>query len=757
MRPLPQILFLLVCSAPIPAQVNVLTANYGIGRTNANLQETQLTAANVTPGSFGKLGSFPVDGQIFAQPLYVSSLGFPNQATHNVLYVATEHNSVYAFDADSAASPSVLWHVNLGPSVPSSMLMGGTGPFTDVSPEIGILGTPTIDLQAGVLYVVAETLESGQPSFQLHALDLVTGRERMNGPVTIAATVPGTGRGTDGSGHVLFDASLQLQRPGLLLLDGVVSVAFGSHGDYGAWHGWLIGYNAADLSRPPEVFQTTPNGQGGAIWQSGRGLTADDAGNIYFITGNGDYDGEQDFGESFVRLSGTPATISDWYTPANWQMLSDGDYDLSAGPALIPGTHQLIGADKFGNLYLVSGDSMGHLDPGGAARVFQAIPTWIFNFALWPRSNATYVYVQEDGGPLSCFQITASGFGPDPVSASSPISGGSRGGMTISANGGQGGSGILWETTGKYNNPATPAVLHAFDAANLNNELWNSAMSPADALDGFAKFVGPTVANGVVYTASTGAVVVYGLLNPARNSQHSPSVAAVANAASYAAHAISPGEVVTIFGSDLGPASAQTMQFNIFGHLARDLSNTRVLFDGVPAPLVYAGLNQVSAIVPFALPSSASQVQVEFQGQTSPALAVPVLPATPGLFSADGSGAGQALAIDQDGGANGSARPASSGDWVVLYATGFGQTSPAGQDGAVVDANILPQPLLPVTARIGGQPAPVLYAGGAPGVVSGVMQVNVRIPAGVPTGPAVPVTLQVGSQTSQPGVTVAIR
>ncbi len=725
--------------------MSVLSANYGTDRTNANLQETQLTVANVAPGNFGKLGAFPVDGQVFAQPLYVSGLSIPNRGTHNVLFVATEHNSVYAFDADTASAPLVLWQVNLGPSVPSSMLMSDTGVLTDVAPEIGILSSPVIDAQAAVLYVVDEMLQNGQPEFQLHALDLGTGQERMNGPVTISA----------GSGQVVFDPAQHLQRPGLLLLNGAVSVAFGSHGDYGVWHGWLMSYNGADLTQQIGVFQTTPQGQGGAIWQSGRAPAVDDAGNAYFITGNGDYDGVNNFGESFVKLSGTPPALKDWYTPANWQMLSDQDYDLSAGPALIPGTHQLIGADKFGDLYLIDGDSMGHLDTGGAAQVFQAITTWIFNFALWGRSGAAYVYVQEDGGPLRCFQVTPDGFDATPVSASSPISGAARGGIALSANGSQAGTGILWETTGKYN-AATPAVLHAFDAANLGNEPWNSSMEPGDAMDGFVKFVSPTVVNGMVYAASSDAVVVYGLLNGNLGGQPPPAVSAVANAASYSTGAISPGEIVTLFGSNLGSTNAQSLEFNIFGRLARNLSDAQVLFDGVAAPIVYAGINQVSAIVPFAVAAGTSQVQVEFQGQTSAPVAMPVEPATPGLFSAGSSGAGQALAVNPDGTANGSAHPASPGDWILLYATGFGQTSPPGQDGALVNAGTLPQPILPVTAQIGGQAAPVLYAGGAPGLVAGVLQVNVSIPAGAPTGPAVPVTLQVGSQSTQAGITIAI-
>ena len=499
-------------SAPAEAPVNVLTANFGAGRTNANLEETQLTPANIGKGRLGKLGVFPVDGQVFAQPLYVSDVTIPGQGPRNVLFIATEHNSVYAYDADTAASPALLWCRNLGPSVSSSLFTQNDGsPYSDIAPEIGITSTGTIDLDAGVWYVVAEIMEKHGPIFRLHALDLATGQERMNGPVRIHAEVAGTGAAAD-SGRIRFDPVQHIQRPGLLLLNGSVYAGFGSHADTGAWHGWVVGYSASDLTVRTAVFQATPAGQGGAIWQSGRGLVADDAGGIYVMTGNGDYDGVLNFGESFVKLSGDGPQVVDWYTPQNWQDLSENDYDLSAGPALIPGSHTLVGGDKAGNLYLIDGDWMGQLDDGTSpTQVFQAVNGWIFNFALWGREDAAYVYVQEKSGPLKCYRAAGGRFDPTPVSVST-TTGTARVGMTLSANGGQPGTGVLWETTGGYADPSTPGVLHAFDASDLSIELWNSAMDSRDALNGFVKFVGPTVVNGKVFVASTDSVVAYGLL-----------------------------------------------------------------------------------------------------------------------------------------------------------------------------------------------------------------------------------------------------
>lgn len=507
---------LIICAATASGQVNVLTSDYDASRTGANAAETQLTVANVTPGRFGVIDVFPVDGQIFAQPLYVSDLSIPGKGIRNVVFVTTEHNTVYAFDADANAGPNLLWQVNLGPAVPSAALpTDASGPFIDVNPEIGILSTGTIDLQASVLYVVAETLTDSGPEFRLHALDLATGRNAMNGPVVITASIEGTGGGA-AAGIMPFDPWQHIQRPGLLLSNGAVYVAFGSHSDFGVWHGWLMSYDASDLSKRLGAFQTTPDGQGGSIWQSGRGLAGDDAGSVYFVTGNGDFDGIRNLSQSFVRVSGSEICLADWYTPSDWQFLSNNDYDLSAGPAILPGTHLLIGGDKQGNLYIVNGDSMGRLETGNSAQVVQAVGGFIFSFALWPREDATLVYVREADSSLKAFRVTQGVLDANAVSTSGPAGGTARVGMAISANGSQEGTGILWVTTGDYLDPSVPGILHAFDASNLANEIWNSSMNAGDHLNGFAKFASPTVANGKVFAASSNAVVVYGLLPEGR-------------------------------------------------------------------------------------------------------------------------------------------------------------------------------------------------------------------------------------------------
>ncbi|PWU08410.1 MAG: hypothetical protein C5B51_07965 [Terriglobia bacterium] len=727
------------------AEVNVLTANGSNDRTNANLEETQLSPSNVRSGSFGKLGSFPVDGQVYSQPLYVNAVSIPGQGLRNILVIATMHNSVYAYDADSIAVPRLLWKTNLGPSVPAS---GVFTTYADIWPEIGILSTATIDPARGVFYVVCETLRGGKAAFDLHALDLISGAERMNGPVTIAGNANGT---------LAFDPQQHIQRPGLLLANNAVYLAFGSHADEKPWHGWLMSYDASDLSKQRGVYLSTPSGEGGAIWQSGRGLAADERGNVYFMTGNGTYDGVQNFGESFVKVTGSAALPVGSFAPSNWEDLNASDYDLSTGVALIPGTHTVLGGDKFGDFYVLDGDSFGKKDSGSGSS-FQTVSGVVrggmFNFALWPQPNATYLYVQGFQDPVRSYQIA--GRQLNPVSVASASVDNPRGGMTISADGAR--NGILWETTGNFKDPAIPGTLHAFDAADLSNELWNSGMNSRDAIGAFTKFVNPTIANGKVYVAtSSGAVAVFGLLGSGTTGPPKPSITSVRNGASFSADAIAPGEAVTLFGVGLGPASGVGMQLDDSGLIPTTLSDVRVLFNGVAAPVLYASTDQVSAIVPSILSSQSVTLQVANQDAVSDPFSLDVAPAAPGIFSADGSGAGQGLIWNEDGTGNSGANPAAPGSTVSLFLTGAGQTDPAGPDGGMVTGDVLPQPVLPISAQIGGQTAQVIYAGGVQGMAYGITEVKVQIPAESPAGPEVQVIIQIGDAVSQPGITMAIQ
>ena len=507
------IIAVLLGGLPSQAQVQILSVNGGNDRTNANLQESILSPATVSAESFGRVATLPVDGQIYAQPLYLSGMAVPGLGARNVLLVATMHNSVFAFDADPASASPILWQSSLGLPVPSTMLYGQWG---DIGGDIGILGTPAIDLQRGLIYVVSDNLEGDSPMFYLHALDLVSGAEMLGGPVAIRGAVRGGGSGAATGGTIAFDPMQHIQRPGLLLANGAVYVAFGSHADQSPYHGWMMSYDAADLHQLG-VYMTTPNGDGGSIWQSGHGPAADDNGNVYVMTGNGDYDGVSNFSQSFLKLTGAAPVRAGSFTPDDWKSMSDNDADLSAGPALISGTHRVIGADKAGNVYLLDGDAMGR--PFAPRSSFQVVPASsgpIFNFAVWSRPDTAYVYIRGGGDALKCLAVTGGSMNNAPVSSASTPTRYSRIGMTLSADGSQIDTGILWEITGNPHDQSMVGTLHAYNASDLSKELWNSAINSDDTLGPIMKFVSPTVANGRVYVPTfDNSVVVYGFRPPA--------------------------------------------------------------------------------------------------------------------------------------------------------------------------------------------------------------------------------------------------
>jgi uncharacterized protein (TIGR03437 family) len=393
----------------------------------------------------------------------------------------------------------------------------------------------------------------------------------------------------------------------------------------------------------------------------------------------------------------------------------------------------------------------------GSAAIFQASAGSIFNLAVWSRGGDASVYTQGEGEPVKCFQVTGNDVDPTPVSTALNSIPYGRIGMTVSANGGQQDSGILWETSGDYN-AGTPGTLHAYDASNLANEVWNSDINSArDQMPPITKFAPPTVANGKVYVPSlTNVATVYGLLSPPAGLGATPSIASVTHAASYSPDAVAPGELVAIFGSNLGPAVPAGLQLDDSGSVATTLAGTQVLFGGLASPMIFSSAGQIDAVVPFGVAAGRVEAQVRYQGLGSAPFPVTVVPAVSGIFSADASGAGQAMILNQDGSINSPALPAAPGSVVTLWATGAGQTSPGGIDGAV-DAGILTPPILLVQAQIGGQSAEVRYAGGSPGMVEGVIQVNLLVPATSQTGAAVPVILRFGNSNSQLGITLAIQ
>lgn len=368
-----------VLLAVVQAQVavNVTTQHYDSSRSGQNTQETLLTPANVNSGSFGKLFSVPVDGYVYAQPLYLSKISIAS-VTHNVLYVATEHDSVYAIDADSG---SILWHVSFINPPAINTVSSSEANCTDLVPEIGITSTPVIDPVSGTIYVLAKTVENGTYVQRLHALDVTSGAEKFGGPMEISASVSGTG---DGGSTVTFNPLNQHNRPGLLLQNGQVIIGWASHCDNTPFHGWIMSYNASTLAQEG-VFNTTPNGGLGGVWQSGGGLAGDSSFNTYFATGNGTYDGNTAFGDSVVKLGPLASglfPVSDWFTPYDQGWMAYSDTDLgSGGVVLLPDQpaeslyqHLLVGTGKEGTIYLIDRDNMGRYNSVNNNEAVQTLP-----------------------------------------------------------------------------------------------------------------------------------------------------------------------------------------------------------------------------------------------------------------------------------------------------------------------------------------------------------------------------------------------
>jgi chitodextrinase len=513
------------------AQVNVLTQHNDIGRTGANLKETFLNTSNVKVNQFGKLFKRSVDGQIYAQPLYVSNVSIPNQGSHNVLYIATMHNSVYAFDADNPNASTPLWQRNLGPSVPQTDVGDG-----DIKIEIGITSTPVIDLSSHTLYCVAKTKENTSYFQRLHELDITTGQPKSGSPVVITASASGSGDASV-NGKISFNPLRQLNRPALLLLNGVIYLAFGSHGDLSPYHAWVLSYNATTLQQMA-IFNGTSNGSRGGIWQGGQGLVADANGYIYLMTGNGTFDyntGGPDLGMSFIKLTTPGLDVADWFTPYNVDSLNSGNLDLGgSGPLLIPGTNLVLGGGKEGVFHLLNRNSMGHFHAGGNSQIvqnFKATAGHIHGSPIyWNGPNGPMIYVWSEQDKLKQFKFANGLLQTTPVATSTMyVPNGVPGAMlSLSANGSAAGSGIVWASH-PYDadaNPATVAgIFRAFDASNVSVELWNSKQNAArDDVGNFAKFCPATVANGKVYLATfSNQLVVYGRLNVLSGDTQAPN------------------------------------------------------------------------------------------------------------------------------------------------------------------------------------------------------------------------------------------
>ncbi len=505
----------------VNAATDVLTFHNDIARTGQNLTETILTTNNVNSAMFGKVGFYPVDGLVDAQPLNASNVAVPNNGTHNLLIVPTEHDSVYAFDADSGAT---IWQVSLLKTGETTSDDRGC-PF--VSPEIGVTSTPVIDRTHGpngAIYLVAMSKDgSGNYYQRMHALDLALGTELFGGPVDIQATYPGTGDDTNGT-SVVFDPAQYVERSGLLLLNGVIYTGWASHCDNRPYTGWIMGYSATTLAQA-SVLNVTPNGNEGAIWMSGAGLAADSSDNIYFADANGDFDStlnanglpsDSDYGNAFMKLSTTGGlAVADYFEMDNEAAENGSDTDLGSGgvlllPDLSDGSghtmHLAVAAGKDTNLYVVNRDSMGKFSENNS-NIYQelagALPGGVW--AMPAYFNNT-VYYGSVGSPIQAFTITNAKLSSSATAQTANSFGYPGATPSISANGTS--NGIVWAV---WNEPT--AVMYAFDATNLN-PLYASdqAKGGRDQFGAGNKFITPTIVNGKVFVGTPNGVAVFGLL-----------------------------------------------------------------------------------------------------------------------------------------------------------------------------------------------------------------------------------------------------
>ena len=534
---------------------NVLTWHNDAGRTGLNSNEVSLTPANVNASTFGQLFTYPVTGNVYAQPLYVSNLAIPGQGTHNVVIVATENNDVYCFDANSTSGTSggVLWHVNLGlaAATPNSYFANRYGPYHDITPQVGITSTPVIDLASGTIYIDAFTNDvAGQNSYShhIHALSLTTGADKVT-PMLVSASVLGNGVGGNGT-SIPFVAEQQLQRPALTLLNGVLYVAYSGYADTDPYHGWILGFNAATLQLT-SVLNTTPNtlagssnpGEGG-IWMTGAGL-ASDGSNLFLLVGNGDFSSSLgNWGDSILKVTPDSSTssnpningygtrVADSFTPYNQQSLANADADLGSGGGIAlpdqPGStpHLFVGAGKQGVIYVVNRDALGGYGTSDSPTVQEVnLGHGVFSSPAYFNSA---IYYHATGDVLKEYTLTNGRISAAPAAQGS-ISYSSNGATpSISSNGTA--NGIVWDV---QNDSSSHAELHAYNAATLS-ELYNSNQTAArDQLGPGVKFVTPTIADGEVFVGGKGFLSVFGLIAPPTTPPAAPSnLAATAQGAS---------------------------------------------------------------------------------------------------------------------------------------------------------------------------------------------------------------------------------
>jgi PQQ-like domain len=517
---------------PNPQSIAVLTQHNDNTRSGWNDNETALTTSNVNGSQFGAVFTLPVDDQVYAQPLVVGRVSVGG-GSRNVVYIATVNNTLYAYDGDNGR---LYWQQTFtapGMRPPTRTDMTGAcgGSYRDFSGNIGIVGTPVIDAARGTMYFVARSTTGSTFVQYLHAVNIVDGNDIAGSPTEITATYSGNGDGSV-NGVIAFDAQRQNQRQGLTLVNGVVYVTFSSHCDWGPYHGWILGYDAATLQQRV-VYNATPNGYGGGMWESGTGMAADAAGHLYVVAGNGtvgdaaDPTNPTNRGESALKLTPAGATlqVASYFTPSNYQYLNDNDLDYGTmGGLLIPNSGYYLTGAKDGTLYLLNKDDMGGYLPS-SNQVHQAVAlgataTVHCQTAYYKGSSKEFIYIWSENDALRAIpfdrasnlldpqsQVVFSGVGP---------TGQSGGVLSVSSNGSKDGTGIVWASyafSGDAGHDVSPGILRAFDANDVTKELWNNRQNASqDGAGNYAKFSSPTIANGHVYMPTfSNQVVVYGL------------------------------------------------------------------------------------------------------------------------------------------------------------------------------------------------------------------------------------------------------
>ncbi|HUM06428.1 MAG TPA: hypothetical protein VLT90_13265 [Terriglobales bacterium] len=503
------------------AQVAVTTQHNDNYRTGQNTNETILTPAKVNKTQFGRLFVQTVDGYVYAQPLYVPSVNVAGKGTHNVVYVATEHDSVYAFDADNntGSNASPLWQKSfINPGAGINVVTSGDVSCNDLVPEIGITGTPAIDLSTGTMYLIAKTKENGNFVQRLHALDITSGVEKFGGPITIQAQFNGT---ADGGKKVAFNPLREAQRAGLVVQNGAVYIAWASHCDIGPYHGWVMAYDALTLQQK-SVWNSTPNGGLGGFWQAGAGLAMDSRDLLYIASGNGTFDKDvkgKDFGDSIVKMGFNTAgklIVKDYFTPHDQAFLESTDLDLGSGGVLLipdrPGKahpYLLVQVGKEGTIYLTNRNRMGKYNPDNDDQIIQNLPgavggTWGMP-AFW--NNNVYFGGIGDNIKMFSFDPVKGLLSNTPVSNTSTFFNYPGTTPSVSSNGTS--NGIVWALQTDHN----PLTLHAYSATNLSTELYNTNQNATrDNPGNSVKFTVPTVANGKVYVPAQKQISVFGLL-----------------------------------------------------------------------------------------------------------------------------------------------------------------------------------------------------------------------------------------------------